>query len=92
MYVLCLKISLSLNYEPAVHNVHTEDTTLASADIELPSPTAALPPDTIWYRKLELAQNVLFCKEVFAQVMHIINIYYSKFVFTVNNAFMHSVH
>ena len=29
---------------------------------------AANPPDMHWQKKLEAAQNVLFCKELFAQL------------------------
>ena len=42
---------------------------LASAELSLPNNfTGSVPAGAHWQRKLEAAQNVIFCKEVFAQV------------------------
>jgi len=47
---------------------------IATADIGLSSQMTAVtvPSDAPWPRKLEAAQNVIFCKEVFAQVCVIV--------------------
>ena len=58
----------------------TDDTTLVTADIDLPSAHASIPPDYLWYKKLEQAQNVLFCKEVFAQVSLLLYISTYRFI------------
>ena len=44
---------------------------IATADIGLSHQVTAVsvPADAPWPRKLEAAQNVIFCKEVFAQVI-----------------------
>jgi len=43
---------------------------IATADVCLSHQVTAMtvPTDAPWPRKLEAAQNVIFCKEVFAQV------------------------
>jgi len=43
---------------------------IATADVGLSHQMTAVtvPSDAPWPRKLEAAQNVIFCKEVFAQV------------------------
>lgn len=42
---------------------------LASAELSLPNNlTGSVPAGAHWQRKLEAAQNVIFCKEVFAQL------------------------
>ena len=43
---------------------------IATADVGLSHQMTAVtvPADAPWPRKLEAAQNVIFCKEVFAQV------------------------
>ena len=42
---------------------------LTSAILRLPDGLARYPSDAHWQTKLEAAQNVLFCKELFAQVI-----------------------
>ena len=41
---------------------------LTSAILRIPDGLAKYPSDAHWQTKLEAAQNVLFCKELFAQV------------------------
>ncbi len=51
--------------------VHVGPLDIATADltaIQRHAPGAVLPANAHWTRKLEAAQNVIFCKEVFAQV------------------------
>ena len=50
------------------HNFSSENTTIGSADLEMPGGGGRLPPTAHWQRKLEAAQNVIFCKELFAQL------------------------
>ena len=42
---------------------------LTSAILRSPDGLAKCPSDAHWQAKLEAAQNVLFCKELFAQVI-----------------------
>ena len=48
-----------------------EQLDIATADIGLSHQMTAVtvPSDAPWPRKLEAAQNVIFCKEVYAQVV-----------------------
>lgn len=48
---------------------------IATADLTIPQRLApgTVSSDTNWSRKLEAAQNVIFCKEVFAQVWCILD-------------------
>ena len=51
---------------------------IATADIGLSHQvtTGTVPADAPWPRKLEAAQNVIFCKEVFAQVNnHVLEVF-----------------
>ncbi|XP_060062888.1 mediator of RNA polymerase II transcription subunit 17-like [Ylistrum balloti] len=41
---------------------------LMSAILKIPSGLGTIPTDAYWQQKLEVAQNVLFCKEIFAQL------------------------
>ena len=41
---------------------------LTSAILRIPDGLGRYPSDAHWQAKLEAAQNVLFCKELFAQV------------------------
>lgn len=41
---------------------------LTSATLKMPAGLGAVSVDAYWQQKLEVAQNVLFCKELFAQV------------------------
>jgi len=45
--------------------IQKDQETLSFANVGLPSPTPA-PLDSHWQQKLEAAQNVLFCKELFS--------------------------
>lgn len=45
----------------------TDNTDLASVDLKLPT-DGTVPSDVHWQRKLEAAQHVIFCKEVFQQL------------------------
>ena len=47
----------------------SESMDLTSAILRLPDGLARYPSDAHWQTKLEAAQNVLFCKELFAQVI-----------------------
>ena len=47
----------------------TDNTDLSRVDLTLPTDiSGTVPSDAHWQRKLEAAQNVIFCKEVFQQV------------------------
>ncbi|KAL5008035.1 hypothetical protein ScPMuIL_013616 [Solemya velum] len=41
---------------------------LTSAILKMPAGLGQVPTDAYWQQKLEVAQNVLFCKELFAQL------------------------
>ena len=41
---------------------------LTSAALKMPPGLSAVPTTAYWQNKLESAQNVLFCKELFAQL------------------------
>lgn len=41
---------------------------LTSVALKMPSGLCPVPSDTYWHQKLEVAQNVLFCKELFSQL------------------------
>lgn len=41
---------------------------LTSATLKMPAGLGTVSADAYWQQKLEVAQNVLFCKELFAQV------------------------
>ncbi|RUS75973.1 hypothetical protein EGW08_016255 [Elysia chlorotica] len=41
---------------------------LTSATLKMPASLGAVSPDAYWQQKLETAHNVLFCKELFAQL------------------------
>lgn len=41
---------------------------LTGAILRVPSGIGPVRSETYWQQKLEKAQNVLFCKEIFAQV------------------------
>ncbi|XP_048259239.1 mediator of RNA polymerase II transcription subunit 17-like isoform X1 [Haliotis rufescens] len=41
---------------------------LTSATLKMPAGLGSVPSDAYWQQKLEVAQNVLFCKELFAQL------------------------
>lgn len=41
---------------------------LMSAMLKMPSGLGPVPTEAYWQQKLEVAQNVLFCKEIFAQL------------------------
>ena len=45
---------------------------LTSATLKMPAGLGSVRSDAYWQQKLEVAQNVLFCKELFAQVSHTI--------------------
>jgi len=51
-----------------LHDLLTESVDLTSAILKMPSGLASIPSDAYWQQKLDVAQNVLFCKEIFAQV------------------------
>jgi len=68
-------ISLVVNIVVTVLMVHViasvlDQLDIATADVGLSHQMTAgtVPSDAPWPRKLEAAQNVIFCKEVFAQV------------------------
>ncbi|CAL1533647.1 unnamed protein product [Lymnaea stagnalis] len=41
---------------------------MTSATLKMPAGLGSVPTDAYWQQKLEVAQNVLFCKELFAQL------------------------
>ena len=43
-------------------------TDITSATLKMPAGLGPVHPETYWKHKLEVAQNVLFCKELFAQL------------------------
>lgn len=47
---------------------------IMSATLRVPDEFGRYNPDAHWQAKLEAAQNVLFCKELFAQVILVISI------------------
>ncbi|XP_014675300.1 PREDICTED: mediator of RNA polymerase II transcription subunit 17-like isoform X2 [Priapulus caudatus] len=50
-------------------SIQKDTDSLASANLTIPShPTDPLAGETHWQKKLEAAQNVLFCKELFSQL------------------------
>ncbi|RWS29273.1 mediator of RNA polymerase II transcription subunit 17-like isoform X1 [Leptotrombidium deliense] len=50
-------------------SIHKDNDSLASGDLSIPLPPAAVSSlEASWQQKLENAQNVLFCKELFAQL------------------------
>lgn len=54
-------------------NATVDTETIASGDLTIPLPHGALAQaETHWQQKLEAAQNVLFCKELFSQVCYFI--------------------
>lgn len=46
----------------------SEKMDLTSAIMRLPSELGTVHTGTYWQQKLQAAQNVLFCKEIFSQV------------------------
>lgn len=43
---------------------------LTSCALKMPPGLSSVPTNAYWQSKLESAQNVLFCKELFSQVAH----------------------
>ncbi|KAH3845603.1 hypothetical protein DPMN_087884 [Dreissena polymorpha] len=43
---------------------------LMSATLQMPDAIGRTPPNSHWQERLDNAQNLLFCKELFAQVTH----------------------
>lgn len=49
---------------------------LTSCTLKMPPGLSSIPTNAYWQSKLEVAQNVLFCKELFAQVNALIGVIY----------------
>ncbi|RWS12809.1 mediator of RNA polymerase II transcription subunit 17-like isoform X2 [Dinothrombium tinctorium] len=63
-----LKVTVASDLE-GVSYIHVNNDTLASGDLSIPLPPVAVSSlESSWQQKLENAQNVLFCKELFAQL------------------------
>lgn len=49
----------------------TDKTDLTSAILRMPSDLGPVHTGPHWQQKLQAAQNVLFCKEIFSQVNYV---------------------
>ncbi|XP_015924688.1 mediator of RNA polymerase II transcription subunit 17 [Parasteatoda tepidariorum] len=49
-------------------SIQNDTETIASGELTIPVTPNSLAPDINWQQKLEAAQNVLFCKELFSQL------------------------